>query len=163
MVIPASCCLEVPLKCNGAGQVLLGEGVSLGFRMAPRFGDGSILLQARTAEASISIGRQTHTSNNLSIIALSQISIGENCRIGDQVVIYDCDFHEVNPETRNASAGELLPVRIGDHVWLGSRVMILKGVTIGDHSVVAAGSVVTSSIPARSIAAGTPARVLRGI
>ena len=79
------------------------------------------------------------------------------------MAIYDCDFHEINPESRNASVGQILPVSIGDNVWLGSRIMVLKGVSIGSHSVIAAGSIVTQSIPSRCIAAGIPAKVIKKI
>jgi maltose O-acetyltransferase len=83
--------------------------------------------------------------------------------IGDQVTILDCDFHEISPITRMNGVGPIEPVVIGDNVWLGSRVMVLKGVTIGENSVVAAMSVVTKSIPPNSIAVGNPARVIRSI
>jgi acetyltransferase-like isoleucine patch superfamily enzyme len=53
------------------------------------------------------------------------------------------------------------PVKIGDHVWIGSRVIILPGVSIGDHAAVGAGSVVTKSIPPNCLAVGNPARVVR--
>jgi maltose O-acetyltransferase len=85
------------------------------------------------------------------------------CQIGDQVAIYDCDFHEINPSTRDRSYGPTSPVVIGNNVWLGSRVIVLKGVTIGDNSVVGAMSVVTKSIPANCVAAGIPARIIRHI
>ncbi|WP_192022375.1 acyltransferase [Shewanella sp. WPAGA9] len=155
--------LDCPLRCNGSGLVHLGDKVSIGYNKAPKYGNGEILLQARRVEAKINIGSGTMTSNNISIIACSEISIGMNCQIGDQVAIYDCDFHEINPDTRNDSAGEVDSVKIGNNVWLGSRVMILKGVSIGDNSVVAAGSIVTKSIPSNCLSAGSPAKVIRKI
>ena len=124
-------------------------------------GSGEILLQARRRTAKIVIGSGTATSNNVSIIAMESIEIGSHCRIGDMTSIMDCDFHEVSPLTRDESPGVVAPVRLGDHVWIGSRVIILKGVTIGNNSVIGAGSVVTRSIPADSLAAGIPARVIR--
>jgi maltose O-acetyltransferase len=59
--------------------------------------------------------------------------------------------------------GTIKPVSIGNNVWIGSRVMILKGASIGDNSVIAAMSVVTSAIPANCVAAGVPAKVIRKI
>jgi len=159
-VIPG---MDCPIRCDGAGRVNLNGLVSLGYRKAPILGNGEILLQARTSESEITIGSKTITSNNVSVVACNRISIGKSCQIGDLVSIYDCDFHEINPETRNQSAGISLPVVIGNNVWLGSRVMVLKGVEIGDNSVIAAGSIVTSSIPERSLAAGIPAKVIRKI
>ena len=73
----------------------------------------------------------------------------------------DADFHEINPDTRNRSVGLVKPVSVGDNVWIGSRVMILKGASIGDNSIIGAMSLVTSSIPANCVAAGVPAKVIR--
>jgi maltose O-acetyltransferase len=94
---------------------------------------------------------------------MKSVVIGVGCQIGDLVTIFDCDFHEVTPSTRNQSPGEIAPVVIGANVWLGSRVIVLKGVKIGDNTVVAAGSVVTKSLPSNVIAAGVPAKVIREI
>jgi maltose O-acetyltransferase len=155
--------LSVPLRINGGGEVSVGDNNSFGYRKAPMLGDGTILIQARGAKARIVIGNGSSTSNNISIVATESITIGDRCQIGDSVAIYDTDFHEINPATRNQSAGLHAPVCIGNNVWLGSRVMVLKGVTIADNSVVGAMSLVTKSIPADSIAAGVPAKVLRTI
>jgi acetyltransferase-like isoleucine patch superfamily enzyme len=87
--------------------------------------------------------------------------IGDRCLIGDSVIIYDSDFHNLQPEIRRDARTSCAPVTIGDNVWIGSRAMILKGVTIGDDSVIGAMSLVNSSIPARCVAAGNPARVIR--
>jgi len=75
--------------------------------------------------------------------------------------IYDCDSHEVDPKFRRRSVGPIEPVIIGDNVWFGSRVQVLRGVSIGDNSVIGAGSVVVQSIPANCVAAGVPAKVIR--
>ena len=155
--------LDSPLNCNGAGKVVIQKKVSLGFSKAPKIGTGQTLLQARTKESQIFIGEGTHMSNNVSIIACSKITIGANCRIGDLVSIFDSDFHEINPNSRNLSNGKTKEVEIGQNVWIGSRVLILKGVKIGKNCVVAAGSVVTNSVPESSLAAGIPAKVIRKI
>jgi acetyltransferase-like isoleucine patch superfamily enzyme len=154
---------DVPVRIDGNGTVIFGEGVHLGYHEAPRMGSGEILVQARRRTAKIVIGSGTATSNNVSIIAMESIEIGTDCRIGDMTSIIDCDFHEVSPLTRDEGSGAVAPVRLGDHVWIGSRVIILKGVTIGNNSVIGAGSVVTRSIPADSLAAGVPARVIRDL
>lgn len=153
----------VPIRVDGTGQVRIGERVNLGYVPAPRLGSGEILLQARGKDSYISIGRHTVTSNNIAVVAMISIEIGENCQIGDLVTIYDSDFHAVNPASRKKSTGEVAPVTIGNNVWLGSRVMVLKGVTIGDNTVVAAGSIVTKSLPPNVVAAGIPAKVVREI
>ena len=158
---PNSTAAAVPVRVDGAGHVSLGERVILGFRPAPCIGSGEILLQARGRDSRISIGARSATNNNVSIVAMQSITIGEDCRIGDLVTILDCDFHEINPATRGRSPGKTSPIKIGSNVWLGSRVMVLKGVTIGDNTVVAAASVVTKSLPPNIVAAGIPAVPVR--
>lgn len=161
LVVGKQVCFNVPMRGEGKGTLVIGDGNSFGYRPAPRLGTGEILLQARQPNATITIGEANAFSNNVSLVANEQITIGDKCLIGELVSIYDCDFHEINPATRNRSAGLTKPVSIGNNVWLGSRVMVLKGVTIGDNSVIAAASVVTKSIPANCIAAGSPAKVIR--
>jgi maltose O-acetyltransferase len=154
---------NVPVRGEGKGTLIIGDHNMFGYRPAPRLGTGEILLQARDANATITIGKANAFNNNVSMVPNEQITIGDRCQIGELVTIYDCDFHEINPATRNLSAGLTNPVIIGNNVWLGSRVIVLKGVTIGDNSVVAAASVVCKSIPASCIAAGNPAKVIRPI
>jgi maltose O-acetyltransferase len=154
---------NVPIRSDGHGSLVVGSQNVFGWRWAPRVGDGEILLQPRSRDSEIVIGNRNTFSNNVSIVAMGRIAVGDDCLFGDQVALYDCDFHEIDPQHRNRSAGPVLPVTIGNNVWLGSRAMILKGVTIGDNSVVAAMSVVNQSIPDNCVAAGNPARVIRTI
>lgn len=90
------------------------------------------------------------------IDCFESISIGHDVAIGPDVVIRDSDNHSLNGQTRVTA-----PVTIADHVWIGQRAMILKGVTIGTDAVVAAGSVVTKDVPPNTLVAGVPARVIR--
>lgn len=154
---------HVPVRSGGCGTIKIGARTNLGFPLAPRLGNGEIMIQARTAEAEVVIGEENWLNNNSCIIATQHIFIGNGCQIGDLVMILDSDFHEINPERRNLSMGLAKPVRIGNNVWLGSRVMVLKGVSIGDNSVIAAMSVVTESIPSNCVAAGIPAKIMRTI
>jgi len=142
--------LAVPLRVDGKGTVAIGKGVTLGFRLAPMSGDGRIMLQARMPSARISIGDGCIFSNNVAVVACQDVKIGEGCLIGDQAMIVDSDFHGCEP-WRRGEPGITKPVVIGKNVWIGSRCIILRGVTIGDNSVVAAGAVVTKSIPANTI------------
>ncbi len=157
-------CLSAPTVIRGGrGTLHIGDNVSLGYWMSHRQGDGTILVQPRGPNAVIIIGDGTIINNNTALVAMGSIRIGTDCRIGDSVAIYDCDFHEIDPILRNRGPGPNMPVEIGDNVWLGSRVMVLKGVTIGANSVVGAGSIVTTSLPANCVAAGVPARVIRTV
>lgn len=153
-------CLNVPVRLDGIGMVSIGDKVSLGYPTGPRQGNGEILLQARTSNSRIVIGARTAFSNNVSVIACLGVYIGADCLIGDMVSVVDSDFHGLSPEDRKEQ-GKSAPVTIGDNVWLGARVMVLKGVTIGSGSLIGAGSVVTRDIPPRCLAAGSPARVIR--
>jgi maltose O-acetyltransferase len=154
----------VPVRVGGGeGRLTIGARNKFGVEIAHRLGSGEILLQPRSPNAETTLGDGNWFNNNTLICANERVSVGNGCQIGDQVVIYDCDFHEINPRTRYHGAGPTSPVSIVNNVWLESRVMVLKGVTIGDNSVVGAMSMVTRSIPANSIATGVPARVIRGI
>lgn len=86
----------------------------------------------------------------------NKISIGYDVAIAHDVLIMDCDGHSVNGIE---DLGK--PIKIGSHVWIGSKAVILKGVTIGENSIIAAGSVVTKDIPPNVTVAGNPARIIR--
>ena len=102
-------------------------------------------------------------NNNAAIVANKRITIGSRCRIGDGVAIFDSDFHQIDPSQRNEGDGLVIPVTIGNNVWIGSRAMILKGVEIGENSVIGAMSVVVKSVPPNTVNAGVPCRVIRSI
>lgn len=91
--------------------------------------------------------------------------IGEDCMFATEILINPTDFHAVvdlkTNKILNEAAGPVRPIVIHPHVWLGGRAIVMKGVTIGTGSVVAAASVVTRNLPDRVVAGGNPARVLR--
>lgn len=153
--------LNAPLRCDGQGQVALGADVVIGFEFAPILGDGRVRLHARGVDARITVGAGTAFSNNVKVIACQSVSIGRRCLIGDAVLIFDSDFHHLSAAGRHTLPGAVAPVVLEDNVFVGSRAIILKGVTIGKDSVIGAGSVVISSIPPGVIAAGNPAKVIR--
>jgi len=109
-------------------------------------------------DAKLTLGDKVFLNQGVRIACTNEITIGDNALIGDETVILDSDYHGV-AEAQTKSA----PVHIDRDVWLGTRVIVLRGVTIGEGSVVGAGSVVTRSIPPRSFAAGVPARVIRNL
>jgi maltose O-acetyltransferase len=151
---------NVPIR-GGTGSLRIGANTMFGYREAYRIGSGEIMLQTRGEGAEIVVGANTGFNNNVVICATQSIRIGERCLIADGVAVYDSDFHELNPATRHTSAGVSAPVVIGNNVWLGSRAIILKGVTIGDNSVIGTMSLVTKDIPSNTVAAGIPAKVIR--
>jgi acetyltransferase-like isoleucine patch superfamily enzyme len=98
-----------------------------------------------------------------SICAAERITIGRNVTIGANSTIADTDFHPLNPEIRrqHPQESDTAPILIEDDVFIGMNCLIMKGVTIGQGSVIGAGSVVTRNVPPCVIAAGNPARVIR--
>ena len=100
-----------------------------------------------------------------SLVAAERITIGERVTVGANSTILDTDFHPLDSETRRLypQHAQPKPVIIEDDVFIGMNCLILKGVTIGQGSVIGAGSVVTRNIPRRVIAAGNPARVLKDL
>jgi len=89
------------------------------------------------------------------------VTIGKDCMISSQVYISVSDIHPIYDRETGARINPARPVEIGDHVWLGLRAMVLKGARIGEGAVLAAGTLVSGEVPARSIVAGSPARVMR--
>jgi acetyltransferase-like isoleucine patch superfamily enzyme len=108
-------------------------------------------------DAVLEIGEDSFFNDGLNVCAASAIMIGCHADIGDMVYIYDTDFHQVSPRV----PVKTLPVKIGNHVWIGTGSIVLPGSRIGDYAVIGAGSIVTGEIPARSLAVGTPARVIK--
>ena len=111
------------------------------------------------ASGTLEIGDRVFINEGAQIVAALSIRIGPDCRIGDFVAIHDSDYHPVeqNAATRKA------PVVIGRNVWISRGAIILPGVSIGDHAVIGAGSVVVADVPARTLVAGNPARHLRDL
>ncbi len=153
-----------PVLLNGKGSISFGKNVQVGVINAPSFYTGYAYIEARTASASISLGNDIAINNSLSIIAhRSKVCIEDDVLIGLNCYITDSDFHEIAPEERTSGTPECQPVHIKKNVFIGSNVSILKGVTIGENSVIAHGAVVVNDIPANVIAGGVPAQVLKSI
>jgi acetyltransferase-like isoleucine patch superfamily enzyme len=108
-------------------------------------------------DGSLVLGQRVFINTGATVVANHSIEIGDDCLIGDLVAIFDTDHHPLEPSRPTRFA----PVRLGANVWVGRSATILPGVTIGDHAVIAAGSIVTDDVPARTLAAGVPARPIR--
>lgn len=110
----------------------------------------------------ITIGENFYANYNLTILDTAKVKIGDNVFIGPNVNIYAAT-HPIDKERRNQNLEKGIPVTIGNSVWIGGNVIILPGVSIGDNTVVGAGSVVTKSLPANVVAAGNPCKVIKTI
>ena len=108
------------------------------------------------------IGKHVYANFNLTLVDDNDIYIGDNCMFGPNVVVAGAG-HPIEPNLRLQGAQFNIPVHIGNNVWIGANVVILPGVTIGENSVIGAGSIVTNDIPANVVAYGNPCRVARKI
>lgn len=98
---------------------------------------------------------QAWINRNTKIKCFNSIEIGEDVRISENCTIWDSDAHTINNTEKTK------PIKIGNHVWIGTNCVILKGVTIGDGAIIAAGSIVTKDVPTKSLVGGVPAKVLK--
>jgi acetyltransferase-like isoleucine patch superfamily enzyme len=110
------------------------------------------------AGGNLEIGRNVFINYGTSLVSGAHVKIGDDCLIGTHVMVMDCDFHRVGDKSWDTSGK---PIVLETGVWLGNRSIVLKGVTVGEGAVVAAGSVVTRDVPPHAVVAGNPARVVR--
>ncbi|WP_437286027.1 sugar O-acetyltransferase [Sorangium sp. So ce406] len=112
--------------------------------------------------AHITIGARCFANFGLVALDVAPITLGDDVQIGPNVQLLT-PTHPVEPEPRRQKWEAAKPIKIGNNVWLGGGAIVLPGVTIGDNTVVGAGSVVTRDLPANVVAVGNPARVIRSI
>lgn len=110
----------------------------------------------------IETGENFFMNMNCVILDGAEVTFGDNVFVAPGCGFYTAG-HPLDAERRNAGLEYALPIRIGNNVWIGAHVCVLPGVTIGDNSVIGAGSVVTKDIPSGVLAAGNPCRVIRPI
>jgi acetyltransferase-like isoleucine patch superfamily enzyme len=107
----------------------------------------------------LTIGNNTNVNGlGTKILCAQAVTIGSDCTFSWDVQVLDNDFHAMTVD--GVRQPSVAPVVIGDRVWVGTRVVILKGVRIGDGAVIAAGAVVTKDVPPGAVAAGVPAKVV---
>jgi acetyltransferase-like isoleucine patch superfamily enzyme len=141
----------LPIITN-AGRMVVGDRFridGLQFRAHLSSGPGGVL----------EIGHRAFINRGATIHASQHVRLGDNVLVGDLSAIYDCTFHEIEP----GRGVEVAPVYIGRNVWIGRSAIVLPGVTIGDDCVVAAGAVVTRSMPPAHIVGGNPARTIKAL
>lgn len=147
---------EIPLII-GDGRITVGDNVRIGRR-------NTWIVGFKVSEgAELVIGNDVSVNYQTTISVAKRIEIGSRTMIAGNVQIYDNVSHPLDPGRRHEPfrLDEAEPVMIGENVWLGNRAIVMRGVTIGDNSVVAAAAVVTKDVPANVVVGGNPATIIK--
>lgn len=145
----------------GRGTIVLGDDVTIE-------GKCSFIFAARyRPRPLLKIGSRTGMGHNCTFTIGDSITLGDDCRLSGNITMLDVSGHPTEPEARRrgdpAPPDSVRPIVIGDNVWIGNGVTILPGVTVGDNCVIAAGTVLTASIPANSLVIGNPGRRMASV
>ena len=142
---------RLELKIEPRGEIRFGRFVWIG--------DGT---KIRCHEGEVAIGPKTVIGQECTISAYRHVAIGEQCVIADRAMFIDFDHGVVEVERPIRSQGIYKrDVEVGNNVWIGYGACILRGVSVGDNSVIGTNSVVTKDVPANAVVGGIPARIIR--
>ena len=158
-------CLEKLYDYNATRPLEGEKRFKLLKEMFAEIGEDSYIeppLRANWGGNHVHFGKRVYANFNLTLVDDSHIFVGDYTMIGPNVTIATAG-HPILPELREKNYQYNMPVHIGKNCWLGAGVVVLPGVTIGDNTVIGAGSIVTKDIPANVVAVGNPCRVLRAI
>jgi len=156
--------INQPSYFMGQGRISFGTNVQLGFAPSPALYDGSVYLEARESTSEIIFGNDIVVNNNFRIICeRTSVSIGDATLIGTNVEIIDSDFHCVHPDERCSGNHKTAAVKIGRNVFIGSNARIMKGVEIGENSIVGNSAVVYENVPPNVVVSGNPAQIIKQI
>jgi len=153
------------LQTDGICFVCPGVKLEIGRRAVLQIGRWAWIghgSKIRAHEGEVSIGAKTVIGQECTISAFQHVSIGRECIIADRVMVIDFD-HGVTEVERPIRVQGIYKrdVRIGHNVWIGYGACILRGVAVGNNSIIGTGSVVTKQVPENAVVAGVPARVVR--
>lgn len=173
MLIPRRHCR---IMLHSSAQLIFNGTLALGWKNFPKSSVETRLFVGRDAKLVINGYRVAYKGSDIrvldnavltmdegclnygaQIICAKSVTIGKSSGMGPDSIIRDHDGHHILRDDHQVAKS----VHIGEHVWIGTRSMILKGVTIGDYAVIAAGAVVTKDVPAHTMVVGVPARVIR--
>ncbi|EPF7653003.1 DapH/DapD/GlmU-related protein [Vibrio vulnificus] len=144
------------VELSGSGQITFKEGVILGYTPSPYYKSTEIYIEARNKDANIEIGENVVINNNAAIVAdHTSITIGRDTLIGPNFVCFDSHFHHLDPQKRRSTGYSCASVTVGENVFIGINVTVLKGSTIGDNCVIGAGCTISGNIPPNSIVSCT--------
>ncbi len=158
-------CLEKLYEFNHTRPSELDKRELLLKEMFAEIGEGCYIeppLHANWGGKHVHFGKNVYANFNLTLVDDTHIYVGDYTMLGPNVVVAT-GGHPILPELREQAYQYNASVTIGKNCWLGAGVILVPGVTIGDHTVIGAGSVVTKDIPANVVAVGNPCRVLREI
>ena len=158
-------CLELLYDYNATRPSEGGKREQLLRKMFAEIGEGCYVeppLHSNFGGHHVHFGKGVYANFNLTLVDDTHIYVGDYTMLGPNVTIATAG-HPILPELREKAYQYNSPVHIGRNCWLGAGVIVLPGVTIGDNTVIGAGSVVTGDIPANVVAVGSPCRVLRSI
>lgn len=154
-------------------QITIGSGTFMALRLVVRGHGHRIEIGSRcmlrgranllgSGKGHLSIGDgTTMVDGSLQLHETGEIHIGKDCMISSQVYASISDMHPIYDLGTGSRINPPASIHIGNHVWAGLRCMILKGAQVGDGAVIAAGAIVSGAVPANTIVAGTPAKVVR--
>lgn len=156
------------IDCNG--KLILGKKENPKSKQETRFSMGKNSKLNVKGDFSVGFGSDIRVFDNaklelgsgylngfVQIICANNIQIGNDVAIARDVIIRDTDAHSILDGKHKKDR----PIIIGNHVWIGTRAIIMKGVTIGDGAIIAAGAIVTKNVPSNTVVAGVPAKVIR--
>ena len=149
------------------GLIFFGSGLELQIARQGRVDFGRFVwlgegTKIRCHEGSVEIGAKTVIGQECTISAYRRVRIGEQCVIADRAMFIDFDHGVVEVERPIRTQGIYMrEVEVGSNVWIGYGACILRGVRVGDNSIVGTNSVVTKDVPANAVVAGIPARIIR--
>lgn len=158
-------CLDLLYEYNATRPTQQDKRQKLLKEMFAEIGEGCYLeppFHANFGGKHCHFGNRVYANFNLTLVDDTHIYVGDNVMFGPNVTIATAG-HPILPELRKKGYQYNMPVRIGKNCWLGAGVIVLPGITVGDNSVIGAGSVVTKDIPPNVVAVGNPCKILRPI
>lgn len=158
-------CLDRLYDFNMTRPTELEKRTAMLKEMFAEIGDNCYIeppFHANFGGAHVHFGNSVYANFNLTCVDDTHIYVGDYTMLGPNVIIATAG-HPILPELREQAYQYNVPVLIGKNCWLGAGVIVLPGITIGDNSVIGAGSVVTKDIPPNTVAVGNPCKVLRNI
>ncbi len=157
-------CKNLCHKHNNISPRLLGLRNNILLKILGHTGKSFLIEQPFMCDYgyNIEIGENFCANHNLLILDSARVKIGDNVLIGPNCSFYTSS-HPIDYQQRSHGAEYAQPITIGNNVWIGGNVVVLPGVTVGDNSVIGAGSIISKDIPKNSVAVGNPCKVIKSL